>query len=98
MASHLLRSIKKYGLEKSNNLILVTSDGRNTSHPIVPFELSTTTLDKVDSLNDLDTIVQAGFLTKDKIEVMGLKVYNSICSKIIFFLKKLFYPILKQKL
>ena len=89
--SFISQYVENFGLKSLKNLVLVTSDGRTIIHPIVPFELSTITLDQACSLNDLDMIVQAGFLTKDKIEIMGLKLYNSGCSKIIFCLKKIIF-------
>lgn len=87
--SFISQYVKKFGLKSFNNLILVTSDGRTLVHPIVPFKLTTITLDQACSLNDLDLIVQAGFLTKDKIEIMGVKLYNSVCSEIIYCFKKI---------
>tara|TARA_B100001059_G_scaffold236797_1_gene290509 strand:+ start:4634 stop:5548 length:915 start_codon:yes stop_codon:yes gene_type:complete len=89
--SFISQYVNNYGLESLKNVILATSDGRTITHPIVPFELATITFDKACSLNDLDMIVQAGFLTKDKIEIMGLKLYNSGCSEIIFCLKKIIF-------
>lgn len=89
--SFISKYVENYGVESLKNLVLATSDGRTIIHPIVPFKLSTITLDQACSLNDLDMIVQAGFLTKDKIEIMGLKLYNSGCSKIIFCLKKIIF-------
>ena len=89
--SFISEYVKKNGLESLKNLILVTGDGRYFNHPSIPFELATITLDQACSLNDVDMIVQAAFLTKDKIKIMGLKLYNSGCSKIIFSLKKIIF-------
>lgn len=86
--SFISQYVDMFGEESLKNIILVTSDGRKISHPILNFKLSTITFEEACLFSDLDMIVQAGFLTKDKIEKMGLKSYNEGCSKIIYWLKK----------
>lgn len=65
-----------YGLKKLEHLILVTSDGRSITHPRVSYPLKTITMSEALGLSGIGVIVQAAFLTRDKIEKFGPKQYQ----------------------
>lgn len=87
--SFLSEYIKKYGILALNNLILVTSDGRSIRHPLVKHDLPTITLDQATEIKDFRAIIQAGFPTRDKIEILGEHDYSLTCEKIIETLSKI---------
>ena len=85
-----------YGEDRARtDLVLVTSDGREISNPLVVGPLETHTFGQVlDAGHDISTIVQSAFLTRDKIGPMGERRYRDINGQIIRSLGRLLlmYP------
>lgn len=80
--------IKHYSATSFQKLTLVTSDGRDLIHPMLPFKLKTVIFDEVNRLGNYDVIIQSSFLTRDKIEILGPEKYSQICESILMNLEK----------
>lgn len=85
-----------YGEDRAKaDLVLITSDGREIFNPRVAGPLGTYTFEQVFDLKpDVSTIVQAAFLTRDKIEGLGERRFRDINCQIIRSLARLLlmYP------
>ena len=81
--SFISEYVKHNGIKSISNLTLVTSDGRDITHPLLSFTLKTITFDDARKLSGYDTIIQSSFLTRDKIDTLGPQRYSAICQAII---------------
>jgi nucleoside-diphosphate-sugar epimerase len=81
--SFIAEYVKSFGPQKLSNLILTTSDGRDISHPLLDFKLPTLTNAKAQEEEEVDLIVQSCFLTREKIDTLGIKKYNALTEQII---------------
>jgi len=85
-----------YGEDRARaDLVLVTSDGREIFNPRVNGPLATSTFGHViDSKPDVSAIVQAAFLTRDKLEGLGERRFRDVNLQIIRSLARLLsmYP------
>lgn len=73
----------QFGLSALENLTLVTSNGRAIIHPMITEKLKTVTLNEARELANYDTVIQASFLTRDKIPIIGAEKYSLECQAII---------------
>lgn len=81
--SFISEYIQTFGLPALQNITLVTSDGRPIRHPLVTGQLPTITLNDAKNKSSYHSIIQASFLTKDKISKIGTQNYSLACMKII---------------
>ena len=81
--SFISEYVKHNGIKSISNLTLVTSDGRDITHPLLSFTLKTITFDDARKLSGYDTIIQSSFLTRDKIDTLGPQRYSAVCQAII---------------
>lgn len=81
--SFISEFIKHNGVENIGQLTLVTSDGRELTHPLLRFTLKSITFDDACKFSDYDTIIQSSFLTRDKIQLLGAEKYSQQCQHII---------------
>jgi nucleoside-diphosphate-sugar epimerase len=65
-----------FGNKIRTYLILVTSDGRDINHPNIPFSLNSLSLSDLENIELSNfSLIQAAFLTRDKIQSLGFSDY-----------------------
>jgi nucleoside-diphosphate-sugar epimerase len=81
--SFILNYVTRFSKNALANLILVTSDGRDIRIPSIDNALKTISLKHINEINDVDVVIQAAFLTRDKIFEYGDEKYKTINFNII---------------
>ena len=81
--SFISEFINYFGVESLRRLIPVTSDGRSISHPMLSSRLQTITFKEASKLRNIQEVIQASFLTRDKIQFLGAEKYSQECQLII---------------
>ena len=81
--SFIYSFIKMYGYENIDNLCLLTSDGKDIHHKLLNQTFTTNSLQNFTSSKKIDLFVQAAFLTRDKIDLLGESQYKEINQRII---------------
>lgn len=87
--SFIAEYLKHYGIENLQNVIPVTSDGRQISHPMVSGAVQTISLSQALMLSEIDLIVQAGFPTRDKLGKLGRTTYEAGCLEVTSSFKRI---------
>ena len=81
--SFIYSFIKIYGFKNIDSLCLLTSDGRDIHHRVLDYTFHTSSLERYVTSKKVDLLVQAAFLTRDKINLYGENEYKKINYKII---------------
>ncbi|QNT05273.1 MULTISPECIES: hypothetical protein [Marinomonas] len=81
--SFILSYVARFSEKALSNLILVTSDGRDISIPGIDVALKTISLKCINNIDGVDVVIQAAFLTRDKISEYGDQNYKAINLNII---------------